>query len=294
MNDLSHSLQQASPEIAATALTQTPLLPNDGTLHAIVIELSAAQRGVFPTTLGRAIQAQVLAWLSLANPAIAQMIHDSQDNPISLSGLLGHRRSNGDVREGDSFSIRISLLQGSLIHPLLQGIDLWGNKTITLGKCAFVLRGVAAMPGTHAAVGSSSYELLFKTPRSQDDITLQFQSPTSFKQEIGIQPFPLPELVFGGLLRRWNLFAGSDYQIPPIVWRAVVSAAEIKTHALQMESAAEIGSQGWVRYRFPDSSQSQIAAVLAYFSFFAGVGRKTSRGMGQTQLLQKSPIQRKR
>ena len=247
-----------------------------------------------PTTLGRAIQAQVLSWLSLADPNIAQMIHDAQDNPIALSDLMGHRRQKGEVREGDPFSIRISLLQGSLIHPLLQGLELWGNKPITLGKCTFVIRGISAMPGSHSWVGSSSYELLLKTPRIQDDITLEFQSPTSFKQALGIQIFPLPELVFGSLLRRWNIFAGDAYQIPDIEWRGLASAAAVETHALQMESKAEIGSQGWVCYRFTDPNQAQIASVLSYFAFFAGVGRKTSRGMGQTKLLQTSPVNRKR
>jgi CRISPR-associated endoribonuclease Cas6 len=275
-------------------LTQTPLLPNDGTLHAIIIDLNAAQRGYLPATLGRAIQSQVLTWFGLANPAIAEMIHDNQDNPISLSGLIGHRRPKGEVREGDQFSIRISLLQGSLIHFLLQGLELWGNQPITLGKCAFVIRGISAMPGSHPGVGSSSYELLLKTPRIQDDITLQFQSPTSFKQEGGIQPFPLPELVFGSLQRRWNLFAPEAYQIPHLEWKALTSAAQIETHAMQMESASEIGCQGWARYRFPHPTQAQIASVLAYYAFFAGVGRKTSRGMGQAKLLQAPPIRQKR
>jgi CRISPR-associated endoribonuclease Cas6 len=278
----------------ATELTQTPLLPSDGTLHTVLIELSAAQRGLLPATLGRAIQAQVLSWLSLANPAIAQMIHDSQDNPISLSGLIGQRRSNGEVKEGDDFSIRVSLLQGNLIHPLLQGLELWGNQPITLGKAQFTIRGISAMPGSSPWVGSSSYELLFKTPPVRDDITLQFQSPTSFKQEIGIQPFPLPELVFGSLLRRWNIFTSSEYQlVPPIEWRGLISAASLDTHSLKMESSSEIGSVGWVRYRFPDPKQAQLASILANFAFFAGVGRKTSRGMGQTKLLQKAPLSRK-
>jgi CRISPR-associated endoribonuclease Cas6 len=274
-------------------LTQTPLLPNDGTLHAIVIELSAAQKGIFSTTLGRAIHAQVLFWLSLANPAIAQMIHDSQDNPISVSGLIGRRRDKGEVREGDKFSIRVSLLQGSLIHALLQGIELWGNETIDLGKLKFTICGISAMPGSNPWVGSSSYELLFKTPPARDDITLQFESPTSFKQEIGIQPLPLPELVFGGLLRRWNLFTLPEYQLVPADWKAVISAASLDTRVLQMESSTEIGSVGWVRYRFPDSRQAQLASILVHFAFFAGVGRKTSRGMGQVRLLQKAPLRRR-
>ncbi|MUG97550.1 hypothetical protein F7734_36595 [Scytonema sp. UIC 10036] len=37
---------------------------------------------------------------------------------------------------------------------------------------------------------------------AQNTIDLRFSSPTSFKQVKNVQPFPLPDLVFNGLLRR--------------------------------------------------------------------------------------------
>jgi len=36
-----------------------------------------------------------------------------------------------------------------------------------------------------------------------------------------------------------------------------------------MEGGSEIGTQGWVRYRFPDIEQAKNATVLAHFAFFA-------------------------
>ncbi len=70
---------------------------------------------------------------------------------------------------------------------------------------------------------------------------------------------------------------------PEIEWQGLVSAYELKTHALKLEGGAEIGAQGWIRYRFPDPEQAKIARILAQFAFYAGVGRKTTMGMGQTQ-----------
>jgi CRISPR-associated endoribonuclease Cas6 len=64
----------------------------------------------------------------------------------------------------------------------------------------------------------------------------------------------------------------------------LVTAYELKTYALKMEGGTEVGTQGWVRYRFRDIETARIATILANFAFFAGVGRKTAMGMGQTQI----------
>lgn len=253
-------------------------------LHALVIQLGAAGRGTLPSTLGRAIHAQVMEWLNLGDPELANAIHCSQESPLSISNLIGYRRKGG-TKPDDDFYFRIALLNGDLIEPLLGGLEQWGTKPLSLGQRSFVIRSIDSLPGTHPWVGSSDYALLAKTPKISGDITLNFLSPTSFKQNQNIQPFPLPELVFSSLLRRWNAFAPPNLQFPAVEWKGLSSAYELKTHALKMEGGSEIGAQGLVRYRFPDPDQAKIATILAHFAFFAGVGRKTAMGMGQTRLL---------
>ena len=156
--------------------------------------------------------------------------------------------------------------------------DIGGEITLTgipcrLGKWVEILQ-------------TNSFEALSQVS-PQKLIELQFLSPTSFKQSQVIQPFPLPELVFGSLLRRWNAFAPVELQFPVIEWKGVTSAYELKTYAHKMKGGAEIGTQGWVRYEFPPE-QAAIATVLAHFADWAGVGRKTAMGMGQTRLLSES------
>ncbi|MBD1835385.1 CRISPR system precrRNA processing endoribonuclease RAMP protein Cas6 [Cyanobacteria bacterium FACHB-472] len=253
------------------------------TLYSLVVELAAADRGHIPPTLSRALHGLVMNWLNLGNPQIADSVHASQESPLSLSGLLGNRRPRG-TQAGDNFYFRVCLLDGSLMEPLLVGIEKWGTQPLVLGQFAFALRSIYTLPGTHRLAGSADYRLLANTPQTTIDIELNFLSPTSFKQSRGIQPFPLPELVFGSLLRRWNAFAPEELNFPAVEWEGLVSAYELKTYALKMEGGSEIGSQGWVRYRFPNAEQAKLATVLAHFAFFSGVGRKTSMGMGQAQL----------
>jgi CRISPR-associated endoribonuclease Cas6 len=254
------------------------------TLHSLVVELAAADRGTIPATLSRALHSLVMNWLTLGNPQIAEEIHSSQESPLSLSGLLGNRRRGG-AQAGDNFYFRICLLDGSLLEPLLVGMEQWGTQPLILGQFSFVIRSIYTLPGTHRLAGSTDYRLLANTPVTTADIELNFLSPTSFKQRQTIQTFPLPELVFGSLLRRWNALAPEEFKFDGVQWEGLVTAYELKTYALKMEGGSEIGAQGWVRYRFPSSEQAKLATILAHFAFFSGVGRKTSMGMGQTQLM---------
>lgn len=255
------------------------------TLHTLVIHLGAIKSGAFPSACGRAIYAQVLDWLQMADPELSEAIHRGQDSPLSLSGLVGKSHKAG-VRSGDEFYFRIGLLNGSLIDPLLRGLEQWGDQPFSLAKFPFVFRSINMLPGTDPWVGSSDYALLAKTPKALDDITLRFLSPTSFKLNTGqgIQPFPLPESVFGNLQRRWNTFASEELKLPKISWSGLVSDYDLKTQKLKMDKTVEIGAVGWARYRFPDPEQARIATILSHFAFFSGVGRGTGMGMGQTVL----------
>lgn len=258
--------------------------PKSSNVYALVMQIGAASKKSIPPDLGRAIHAQVMDWLSLGDTQIANLVHQNQNSPLSLSGLIGERR-RVITQPGDNFILRISLLDGDLITPLLRGIENWGNKPLILEKCPFVIRSIYSLPGTHPLVDASDYATLTNIRAISGEIGLKFLSPTSFKQAQTVQTFPLPELVFGNLLRRWNAFAPEDYQFPHIEWKGVTCAFELKTHAVRLISGTEIGAKGWVKYHFPDTEQTKIANILSNFAFFAGVGRKTAMGMGQTHLL---------
>lgn len=253
-------------------------------LQSLVLELGALKKGTPPATLGRAIHGCVLNWLNLVDSELANQIHESQVSPFCLSGLIGNRRQPYSL-EGDKFFLRISILQQQLIQPLLKGIEQQETKELILGKFPFVIRQIYTIPQSHKLAQLTDYYSLALYSSILNEIKLNFLSPTSFKQKQGIQTFPLPELVFDSLLRKWNHFAPVELHFPDdIDWNCLVSAYELKTFALKLEGGAEIGTQGWVKYCFKEPQQARIASILANFAFYAGVGRKTSMGMGQTQL----------
>lgn len=233
-------------------------------LHVLQIPLTPAEP--LPPSMGRAVHTQFFQWLAIADPALADCLHHQNQLPFTLS-----------VSPGSQPKLRISLLQKELLAPLLLGLS---HK---LGQ-EILLAGIACRLGQAInIVQVKHFEQLAQTI-SREVIELEFFSPTSFKQEQQIQPFPLPEMVFKSLHRRWNEFAPKYLQFPKVEWQSLVAMYELKTKTFRMEGGAEIGAVGWVRYRFPDPEQARIAMILAHFAFFAGVGRKTAMGMGQVQL----------
>lgn len=252
-------------------------------LHAIAIKLVASQSGPLPINLNRAAHAQVMTWISRTDAGLGDRIHNMQDAPLSISDLLGNHPLR-KVKAGDEFILRVGILQGDLLMPLLKGIEQYESQKVEISQIPFSITSVYTMPGSHPWVGSAEYSVLAKMPRVKQEIVLDFLSPTSFKQEQYIQPFPLPHSVFGSLLRRWNTFAPENFAFPIVEWEGLVAAYESKSQIIQMKGGPQIGSVGWVRYQFPNVEQAHIANVLAHFAYFSGVGRKTAMGMGQTRL----------
>jgi CRISPR-associated endoribonuclease Cas6 len=259
------------------------MLDNLHSLHLIEIEVIAAKTGDITPSLNRALHAQVINWISTIDENIARQIHNSQVSPLTVSGLLG-RSDRIRVQAGREMNFRVGIVDGCILLPLLQALNQVEKDTLYLTEFPFKIKQVSAMPEHNSAAQFSTYEDLAKISKAHDRIELQFLSPTSFKQGSQIiQPFPLPELVFNGLLRRWNVFAPPALRFQVVEWQGMIAAYDLKTQALKMK-ADEIGSIGWIRYEFPNPEQARIATILAHFAEYAGVGRKTAMGMGQTRL----------
>ncbi|HEY9697677.1 MAG TPA: CRISPR-associated endoribonuclease Cas6 [Trichocoleus sp.] len=255
------------------------------TLHSLVLQLAAVKQGTLPPACNQAIHAQVLDWFRQGDPAISQAIHDRQESPLSLSGLM-RQGQTGEVTAENEFFVRIGLLDGTLLEPLLNGLEKSGSQSFGLAGFPFVLRAINVLPGTDPWIALSDYALLAQSEMVLDTLTLKFLSPTSFKHNTGqeFHPFPLAEAVFGNLYRRWNVFAPDELKFPKVRWSGLVPDYELKTGKLEIKKLVISGAIGWAKYRFPNPEQARMATILAHFAFFSGVGCKTAMGMGQVML----------
>lgn len=122
-------------------------------------------------------------------------------------------------------------------------------------------------------------------------ITLQLASPATFKSGGKHVPLPLPDLVFGSLLERWNAFA-------PIVFPAelrryaaeclAISRFHLSSRSVPVKRGGlRIGGVGQVTYTTTsyDRYWMSVCTTLAAYAQYAGVGAGTTMGLGQCRPL---------
>jgi CRISPR-associated endoribonuclease Cas6 len=122
-------------------------------------------------------------------------------------------------------------------------------------------------------------------------LSLLFTSPTCFRSGGKQVPVPLPELVFGSLLERWNAFAPIVF--PPETRRYAAECLALSRYDLTTRPAPSkgggmrvgaIGQATYTSINF-DRYWMSVIGTLAAFALFSGVGAATTNGMGQCRSL---------
>ncbi len=118
-------------------------------------------------------------------------------------------------------------------------------------------------------------------------VTLEFVSPTTFKSEGRHVPVPLPHLVFGSLLEKWNAFAPVAF--PSELRRYATECLALSSYQLHSrgvmvkEGGLRMGAVGHARYVTTNFDRYWMSLInlLADFAIFAGLGAGTGMGLGQ-------------
>jgi CRISPR-associated endoribonuclease Cas6 len=118
-------------------------------------------------------------------------------------------------------------------------------------------------------------------------LTLQFTAPTTFKSGGRHIPIPLPGLVFGSLLDKWNAFAPVTF--PPEARRfaeecLAVSKYRLSSRRVPVKSGGlRMGAVGEITYTSInyDRYWMSVMAVLAAYAIYSGVGAGATMGLGQ-------------
>ncbi len=220
---------------------------------------------------GQAVYGLALEMLRSHDPHSARDVHDgSGPKPISASPV-------GRAPEGCSFSI--GALTPDCAAALLQAFaDAHGTgRVVGLAGAGATVAEVSTTTGSYA-------DLLDRASRGRQ-IEMDFLSPTLFRRSGESLVLPEPELVFGSLLRTWNTF--SPLQLPPYepadLCTLMISHHRIHTQMVDFGAYKLLGFVGRVGYLIPPDTPAlfrQMINCLADYAFFAGVGYRTTMGMG--------------
>lgn len=260
-----------------------------------------------PHWWGRAAHALLLDLVREKDPPLAEKLHDeSLLRPFTASTLMG-RFPQGQLDLERPYLLRLTALQADVAEILQSAVGagrLAVGSTIELDYMRF--RVVPhPQPLSHGERGElqenpwaaeTSYQelsapYLLAKEAAPKRLTLQLTSPTTFKSGGKHIPIPLPELVFGSLLERWNAFAPIAF--PPEVKRyaeecLAVTQYKLSSRAVPLSSSnLRVGAVGEVSYTTLnyDRYWMSVITLLAKFALFSGVGAGTSQGLGQCRMV---------
>jgi CRISPR-associated endoribonuclease Cas6 len=267
-------------------------------LLSAVITLDPLAAGELDPFQGRALHALFLELLARCDAGAAQALHDSNElKPFTSSNLIGLRVAEGGqrarVQPGVTLRWRVTTFEQALTRLWLEHVLPGLPQSVSVGDVAFGVKGWTADAQEDGWAGTASYAELTQrytlAPRAPGPwINLRFVSPTSFRSNGVHLPLPIPGLMFGHWLEKWNAFAG--LALHPDVrgfaeQEVVVNRYDLHTEPVQFGGATIIGFVGQcsLTVRNEDPYWRRIPHLLAAYSFWCGTGHRTPYGLGQTR-----------
>lgn len=264
--------------------------------RAIVYTISPARPASVPSSLGRATHAAFLRLIRDADPGLAARIHDDEGvKPLTVSNVIGLGAGKfTQVDPARRYGLRVTLLTEDLeaiaedwTPQALGELDLDGHGWRVLAR--------ATRSDEDPWAGTARYEEL-AAPLLERPASLParweftFASPVTFRRKGVNMPLPLPELVFGSLLEKWNAFA--PLALPDEARRYAEECLAVSRFTLRSVAggtsggALQIGAVGQCGYvaAVRDRYWQACITTLARLALYSGIGAATTRGFGQARL----------
>ena len=269
-------------------------------LCATVLTLTPARVGAMPAhQQGRAAHALFLRLVGGADPALAARLHeDAQVKPFTCSSPWrspppdGRGPGGGGKTElGETWHLRYTTLTAELTAVWTEGVLPSLPDEVVLDEMPFTVHGAASTAEAHPAAGRATYAGLasshmLASATAPASWRFAFRSPTAFHSGGMTVPIPLPDLLFGSLLDRWN--AWSPVALNPEVRRFARECIAVSRYRLQTRPVpgkggrVERGAVGGCTYVAlnRDRYWCSTIGVLAAFATYGGAGYGTAQGMG--------------
>lgn len=259
-------------------------------IGAVSFRLRAENSARLPFINGRFMHAAFFKLLAEASPDLVRVVHDELNlKPFTVSFLdpirkIPSAKEQWLVRGGDEFFWRVTGLNAAIMQAVMS--IAVGDK-IQAGALALTV----AEARTDSIIAVNDFIAGAKTSPPITEIRFDFVSPVSFKTDKFDAPYPRPELIFTSLADKWN-----QASMPVSADKKIVRefAAQIRLTKWQGQSkkfylAADRGTLAfWGNFFYDIGALSRdvqkVFVLLARFAEFAGVGRLTGQGFGQTKI----------
>ena len=278
-------------------------------LAALVVHVRCERATRITMHLGRAIQFIALNAIQQVDPELSTRLHDGHGaKPYAVSGLLRPDGTpvHGNIEVGETAWFRIVGLSAEVCHAL-DAFAAAPPQFIEIDKRPWSIQSVT---WSHPWASRTSYHQLVtqhQSTRPAKRFPLEVLSPAAFHSMGTNMPFPLPVLVFQSLFLRWREFCAIPLPDEFMVWVesfVMLSRFRGETEMLAFKQGSkQVGFTGEVQFTIATKNEAlarsepdlnaflsvqhsqfhRIASMLIAFSFYSGIGIKTTSGMGMVR-----------
>jgi len=248
-----------------------------------------------PPHTGPAVAAAFLLAIKKIDPRTAAQLHDEPPpKRYTTTPLLGEDGAPARLASTET-RFEVGVLTDSLFAPIYTALtadEPWRIDRVAYQRAATDIRAVVTYPD------------LLSQARPESRWAFRRVTPTGFStaKEQGVRrsrPLPDPERIFGSLLARWRALA--DTPLPETLPSTIAHHLEIvdceltvAKHLVKPGAPLARGCRGTVSValaepeRVPPGDRRALDA-LAAFAAFAGLGDRTTVGMGHAVRLTQPP-----
>ncbi len=249
--------------------------------YSFVIELYS-QNEIRESHLVPRIQyALALNIIRTVEPALSAYLHDQSSNKSITLRTLWHKNN--------FLTLRLTLLDDILFEKFA---------TVLIDACipVFPLNDIAVKISKITSsnesenfwAGYKPYKEIYENA-SHENLSFRFNliTPVCFKKGDSYMPFPLPDLFFKSLHKRWNEYSEIkfDDSLTELFEKHIAANNfQLETKYLTDKNIKFTGATGKVNFKItgkPPKEFIHYINTLADYVYFAGVGIKTTMGMGQ-------------
>lgn len=261
--------------------------------YSIVIKLQALCEGIYEFYPGQKIHSLFLDLIREADPDTAKRLHDEKrEKPFTVSSFLGHEVDEPmKIEENSHYFIRFTVLDDGVFDILISSLLEKGGlrREVKIGNVHYRMIEIFLDRDHSKWAAHASAQELFARPCGSKLIKLRFHTPTLFKSGDVHDRHPSAVKIFTSLLRKFNKFSELkiDQQIEKLFGEISILEKKTTSKRVNLKDFYLEGFVGDVTFELPnlDFELLKIFNTLADFSFFAGVGYKTTMGFGQVERL---------
>lgn len=266
------------------------------TLVEFYSEIKPLKSHFLPRSTGKSLYGFFLHAIRLVDPSLAKIIHDyNGPKPFTVSRLIGRlKRENGEilVLEENTYRVRYTSFSDLISKALIESLSpvyasrekilLWGEEFELLGFSVASLTGYPPITTTQDLM-----EIACRLAETKLKMTVNFVTETAFRFRDENLLFPLPEIFFNSVAKRLKI-AGVCFD-GDLKWteKVRISRYDLKTSVANFEKIPFQGFKGTIEYDISRlSKEERSAALFLGLSLnYAGVGAKTTMGMGQAYMI---------